>query len=195
MLFKQPRPAVPVAHQSNSGEWWTPAEPYPGMARAVMNRIDLDPASCAGANENIRALTFYDAHTNGLAHVWFGCIWLNPPYTRGGMGSMQARFIKKLMEEWKASRVEQAIVLLNANSIASGWFTPLHDFPMCIKRSPRIEFIPATERQIKNPERPGNDNVFVYLGPNVRAFVETFKAIGPVFMPANGQCALCGRAP
>jgi ParB family chromosome partitioning protein len=190
MLFKQPHTTVPVAHQSNSSEWWTPAL-YSGMARTVMGRIDLDPASCAEANLNICAARFFDIDINGLLQAWRGCVWLNPPYTRGGIGSMQAHFIKKLMEEWEAEHVEQAIVLLNANSIAAGWFTPLHDFPMCIKRSPRIEFIPATKRQIKNPERPGNDNVFVYLGPNAGAFVEVFKPIGPVYIPVNRQCAQC----
>jgi hypothetical protein len=89
------------------------------------------------------------------------------------------------VDEWKARHIEQAIVLLNANSIAAKWFTPLHDFPMCIRRSPRIEFIPATERQIVNPESPGNDNVFVYLGPNIGAFIETFETVGPVFTRAK----------
>jgi hypothetical protein len=147
-----------------------------------MRSIDLDPASCAGANENIRATQFYDIHMDGLVQVWFGCIWMNPPYARSGI---QGKFVQKMIDEWKAGRVEQAIVLLNANSIASTWFTPLHDFPMCIKRSPRIEFIPATERQIVNPKRPGNDNVFVYLGPRIDAFVEIFETIGPVFTRAK----------
>jgi ParB family chromosome partitioning protein len=176
MLFKQPQFTIPVSHQSGSSEWWTPPL-YADKAREVMGRIDLDPASCAGANENIRATQFYDISTNGLVQIWFGCIWMNPPYTRSGI---QGKFVQKLMDEYKADRVEQAIVLLNANSIASTWFTPLHDFPMCIKRSPRIEFIPAIERQIEDPKHPGNDNVFVYLGPNIDRFVKIFEAVGPV---------------
>jgi ParB family transcriptional regulator, chromosome partitioning protein len=188
MLFKQPRVTIPVAHQSASGEWWTPA-PYADMARAVMGRIDLDPASCAEANLNIRATQYFDIAMNGLTQSWFGCIWLNPPYTREGT---QRHFVKKLFEEWNAGCIEQAIVLLNANSIGSSWFDPLEAFPTCIKRSPRIRFIPATERQIENPKRPGNDNVFVYLGPNVGAFIKIFEAIGRLYLPANRQCPQCG---
>jgi hypothetical protein len=180
MLFKQPQVAIPVSHQSGSSEWWTPPQ-YADMARKVMGGIDLDPASCAGANENIRATQFYNICMDGLVLVWFGCIWLNPPYTRGGTGSAQARFIKKMMGEWKAERIEQTIVLLNANSIASGWFTPLHDFPIYIKRSPRIEFIPATESPNRKSRTSRQRQRIRLSRTNISTFVETFKTIGPVF--------------
>jgi ParB family chromosome partitioning protein len=78
MLFKQPQVTIAVSHQSGSSEWWPPPL-YADMARRVMGRIDLDPASCAGANENISATQFYDVHTDGLAHDWFGRVFLNPP--------------------------------------------------------------------------------------------------------------------
>lgn len=50
---------------------------------ATMVGIDLAPASNAQANKVVKATTFFDAESNGLAQKWFGRVFLNPPYTRG----------------------------------------------------------------------------------------------------------------
>jgi DNA N-6-adenine-methyltransferase (Dam) len=87
------------------------------IARACMGGIDLDPASCALANETVKAATFYDTRRNGLKRPWFGRVWLNPPY-----GRFSAPFVAKVVEELKAGRISQALILLNVNHIANGWF-------------------------------------------------------------------------
>ena len=51
-------------------------------ARTTMGSIDLDPASNSQANKVVKAATFFDAESNGLAQKWFGRMFLNPLYTR-----------------------------------------------------------------------------------------------------------------
>lgn len=108
-----------VAYNSGNNEWYTPME-YIEAAKRVMGVIDLDPASCAIANEAIGATRYYDAEANGLEHPWEGRVWLNPPYSSDLIG----HFCKKLVGEFTAGRTLEAIVLVN-NATETGWFSTL----------------------------------------------------------------------
>ncbi len=65
-------------HSNRSAEWWTPRD-YADAAHEVMGGIDLDPFSCAEANQVIRALLYFDKSDDGLAHPWSGNVFVNPP--------------------------------------------------------------------------------------------------------------------
>ena len=65
-------------HSSASVEHYTPAG-IVDLARSLMGGIDLDPASCAKANEIIKAARYFTEEMDGLAQDWRGSIWLNPP--------------------------------------------------------------------------------------------------------------------
>lgn len=84
----QPVPDVSFAHTSESVEHFTPYDVAAAATVALGGAIDLDPASCARANEYIEATTYYDAASNGLAHEWSGTVFLNPP---GGLCDGQGR--------------------------------------------------------------------------------------------------------
>jgi len=102
--------ATPPTEEMDSNEWYTPS--YILMpARKALGSIDLDPASCATANEVVKATTYYDKAANGLLHPWRGNVWLNPPY------SDPLPWIEKLLSEYMAGQVITALVLVNtANS-------------------------------------------------------------------------------
>ena len=71
---------------SESFEWWTPS-PYVEAARQVLGAIDLDPASCARANETVKAAGFFDIDADGVTQDWPGRVFMNPPSSgavRGG---------------------------------------------------------------------------------------------------------------
>jgi len=105
--------------------------------RAAMTSIDLDPASCEAANATIKATAFFDEKQDGLQHDWIGNIWLNAPW-----GKFHPLFIRKLVAEYHAGRVKQAVIILKTTHVATGWFveaTKSLDFYACNPKS-RINY-------------------------------------------------------
>lgn len=119
-------------HSSESNEHYTPPQ-IVEAARATMGGIDLDPASCALANEVVRAT--YHLEEDGLSWQYMLYktpmrVFLNPPggllvretfepvkeRANGRKGlrvqdciSSQAVWWSKLVQEWTIGNVEQAI--------------------------------------------------------------------------------------
>ena len=162
-----------ILHSSDSNEWYTPAR-YADLAKKVMGDIDLDPASCIAANQSIQAKRIFDIEDDGFSRNWSGRVWLNPPYGRGEEGSNQAAWSKKLIDEYKAGRVSEGMLLVNA-ATGNKWFADLWEFPICFVDH-RIRFISPRG----DYSQPTHSNVIVYLGSNEGRFVELFSEIGTV---------------
>lgn len=167
----------PANHQlinaSTNNEWYTPA-PFIEAARAVMGRIDLDPASCDYANRTVQAAVFYSQEDDGLSSEWHGNVWLNPPYGRDEGESNQAVWSRRLMDEYAAGRVKQAILLVNAVP-GNGWFVPLKRFPICFPDA-RIRFY----NEETEAGQPTHSNALIYFGPNRDQFEAVFSQFGAV---------------
>lgn len=161
-------------------DWHTPPE-YLQRVRQVFDRgIDLDPASSPAANRTVQARRFLTPAQDGLAHEWRALtVFLNPPYGRkyGRTGPYNMPlWVSKLIEQFDAGNIEQAILLCNANTGAS-WFKPLFRFPICFVER-RIHFI---DGRTGLPQKdPMYDQVFVYLGPFVPRFIQAFSGIGTI---------------
>lgn len=108
-----------LRNNSGNSEWYTP-QIYANAAREVMGGIDIDPCSCADANRVVKATTFFDEHQDGFAKEWHGRLYTNPPYGEGTID----KFSEKLLAEFYAERVKQAIVLVN-NCTETKWFQRL----------------------------------------------------------------------
>lgn len=172
-----------VKHVDISVEWYTPSS-IVEAARRVLGTIDLDPASCAPANQTVKATRYFAKEDNGLEHVWYGSVWLNPPFgtirTEYDGSVWQGRsvaniWIQKLIHEYNAHRVKQAILLIKADC-KQNWFKPLWDYPLCFAWD-RVYF--NRPNNIK-PEKMQFGTAFVYFGQNEAKFIEEFKKIGPV---------------
>ena len=160
---------------SNSNEWYTPAL-YVDAARKLMGGIDLDPASCAQANEIVNASTFYTKEDDGFSKAWSGRVWMNPPYGVVDGVSNVSRWSSKLIESYKSGEVTSAVFLLNALTSAS-WFEPLFDHSICFVRR-RIRFISPSGKK----NSPPHGNVIVYLGKDVAGFVDCFTQFGRIVL-------------
>lgn len=162
-------------HSSESAEWYTPHRVLE-LARETLGGFDLDPASTATVNrERVRAGAFFTREDDGLSREWFGRVWLNPPYGRGeGNRSNQDIWTAKLVDEYRAGRVEAGIVLVNA-AIGTSWFARLWDFPICFPDR-RLRF----ESPGGGKTAPPNGNALVYFGPNPTRFAEVFAPIGAI---------------
>jgi len=171
-------------HSSETVEHYTPLY-IVDAARRVLGGIDLDPASCAMAQDLIKAEVWYGENSSdgedGLEEPWGGRVFLNPPGGRVsekglGTSSNAALWWAKLASEWQAGEVEAAIfvgftleILRSAQALDVP--QPL-DFPICVPKS-RIKFdTPVYSDQGEPYQReasssPTHANVIVYLPPRV----------------------------
>lgn len=171
---ERPPGSPPVPHVSrNSGEneWYTPVQ-YIAAARQVMGSIDLDPASSDVANRTVQAARCYTKENNGLAQEWAGRVWMNPPYAT----PLITHFCEKMVTEFGAGRVAEAIVLVN-NATETRWFQGM------ARRAAAVCF-PASRVRFLDPEgntgQPLQGQAILYFGPNDDAFQDAFAGFGVV---------------
>lgn len=167
-----PKVAPPhVSFNSGNNEWYTPAE-YVDAARAVMGRIDLDPASSAAANEVVQAERFFTVEDDGLKQPWSGSVWMNPPYGR----PLIDQFCAKLAEEYAAHNVNEACVLVN-NATETGWFHALAEVAaaVCFPRH-RIRYWQPNKATLT----PLQGQAVLYLGSDVDKFSREFVNLGVI---------------
>lgn len=159
------------AHGTGDNEWYTPAA-YIEAAREVMGGIDLDPASSSAANRVVRAARFLSISDDGLTQEWRGKVWLNPPYTQPDI----QRFMQKLIDEFSAGRVGEAIALTH-NYTDTAWFhlTSSAANGICFTRG-RIAFEAPDGRKAA----PTQGQAFFYFGPNFAKFAEVFGRFGSI---------------
>ena len=166
---------------TSGNEWYTPPI-YTQAARRVMGAIDLDPASCAKANEFVQATRYYTKEDNGLTLPWRGRIYLNPPFGRTvmGRGSNLKHFCNKLESEYQVGNIEQAVLLVPANT-ATSWFVPLWN---------RQIFFPF--KRIRFLESDGSPSYgqsfstcFVYYGQAGEQFATIFGQFGHIVSPST----------
>jgi len=159
-----------VTNNSGENEWYTPAV-YLDAARHVMGGIDLDPASCALANETVRAAQYFTKEDSGLSHRWDGAVWLNPPYAQPLIG----QFVDKLRLE--LPNIDAAITLTN-NATETTWGQSLiHHCQVICFPAGRIKFIDKTGAKSGAPLQ---GQMICYFGADVDSFTSAFCGFGQI---------------
>lgn len=161
---------VSVLANSGEVEWYTPGD-YIELARKVMGSIDTDPASNDVANETVKAAVYHTIDNCGLEKEWHGNVWLNPPYATKVVDS----FIAKLIEEYKAGRTRQAVLLVN-NATDTKWFADAVSAASvaCFKTG-RIAFINTDGNAVRGAAQ---GQIFLYFGAKKKTFINAFKTVG-----------------
>jgi ParB family chromosome partitioning protein len=155
-----------VHFSSQSCEWYSPAV-IVDRVQAVMGKIDLDPCSNSRETPSVPAATHYTAEDDGLAQEWRGKVYMNPPY-----GDVIGDWVRRLVGEYEAGRVSEAVALLPARTDTQ-WFRTLKQYPRCFVWG-RLRF-------------SGMDNsapfpsMVVYLGKATMTFAEVFSDIGDTY--------------
>lgn len=160
-----------VANNSGDNEWYTP-KPYIEAARAVMGRIDVDPASSKEANKIVQADAIFTAEDNGLKRDWTGKLWMNPPYETALVG----KFIEKLAASVESGSVTEALVLVN-NATETRWFARLASVSAAF-------CFPVGRVKFWHPRKKGatplQGQAVAYIGNHKARFVENFRQFGTV---------------
>lgn len=170
--------------EKEADHWQTPAR-FIEAARLTMGSIDLDPASCASANERVKAKYYFTEQDNGLTHQWFGNIWMNPPF------SLNDKFMPYLVSEYKSGRVKQACVISFA-STETEWYRCLVEYPICYL-FPRVNYIKPLG--IKESSGAPKASSVAYLGPDIARFAQVFGRYGYIMVPysVTAKCDICGK--
>lgn len=157
-------------HSSKTSEHFTPLD-IVDRARRLLGGFDLDPASCAAANERVLAQRFLGVDQDGLSRRWAGRVFLNPPggklkkvgkrwvTLRDGPGESSMRvWWEKLSLEYDAGRVTSAFFVgftLEILRTSQSCAIPVQAFPRCYPAA-RLAF---------GGDQPTHANVLVYLPP------------------------------
>lgn len=154
---------------TGNNQWFTPADVIE-RARAVLGCIDLDPASHIRAQQIVKAGDFFTEEDDGLAKVWGGNVWLNPPYAQPAIG----HFVDKLIEETASGRVGAAIMLTH-NYTDTAWFQKAANAAtaICFTRG-RVRFV-SPDGELAAPTQ---GQAFFYFGPHPAAFASGFAGVG-----------------
>jgi len=131
-----------------------------------MEVIDLDPCSNSADSPNVPAQKHYTKSDDGLAREWHGRIYMNPPYGRD-----INTWVEKLIDEYDAGRVTEAIALVPSRTDTK-WWGHFADFPVCFLRG-RLKFGDMKDGA------PFPSAIF-YMGPNIGEFYYAFKDIGEI---------------
>lgn len=196
-------PAALVA--SGTAEWYSPPE-LVEPARAVFGGFDLDPASCAVANERIRAARIFTVAEDGLDRPWDvdgrpSRVWLNPPSKKGEESA--AEWWCALAREFMAGRVRcAAFVVFNLSTVqvalaaarAAGlpppqWgarVEPARRIPYL--KSARSLALPGIDAALERGKSPAHPSAVVLLSdePELHAaWRVAYASLGEVLPPAR----------
>jgi ParB family chromosome partitioning protein len=169
-----PQTTRQLLSQSDQNDWRTPRK-FLDAARAVMDGIDLDPATSIEANETVKAKKIYVQADNGLVQPWKGRVWLNPPY--GGDARL---FVDRLLKEYQVGNVTAACCLINSHPTETKWFQQLFDYTICFVAG-RIDF-GGPSRAVSSTSTHGS--AVAYLGGEVDKFKAHFSQFGSVVKKA-----------
>lgn len=174
-----------IQHSSQTNDHYTPIEYVEAVRELFDGNIDLDPATAREVNEKtIRAKNICTIDDDGLSKEWHGSVYLNPP--GGIINRRSSMFIwyNKLVSEYQAGRVNQAIFLgfnleilkTSQSEDSKAW---IGSFPICFPKQ-RISF---WDKNFKPQKSPSHPNLLAYLpkdNESIEKFVNIFSKFGAI---------------
>jgi ParB family chromosome partitioning protein len=146
--------------------------------RRVLGAIDCDPATCAEAQETVKADTYYTREDDGLNRPWVGRVWVNPPYSKG----LLHPFILALFRELHAGRCTEAICLTNNATETAAIQALLRGCQCVCLITARIAF---TGPGLDGSTGGYQGQILTYFGPRAGRFMRVMSEIGVCFVPGQ----------
>lgn len=177
-------------HSNASPDWYTPVYIL-DKVRHTLGSIDIDPCSCAVANEVVRASGYFCEDMNGLEFSWTGNAFVNPPskcsYCVGRcVCKLPKRFMAKMFHEYYEHDLDAGIYLgFNLGQLKyleDVWYDSDH-VRFVIPRK-RIKFWKPNESK----HNPTQDNFIMLLTSDIKIitrFDHNFSDIGSLYGPLS----------
>ena len=105
-----------LATSSAWDSWSTPQSVLDLLYGVVGGGFDLDPCSLGRGVGRVDARRHFNRHDDGLAHQWFGNVYMNPPYGRVLVG-----WVTKAAIEVRQGRADLVIGLVPARTDTLWW--------------------------------------------------------------------------
>jgi hypothetical protein len=136
----------------------------------LMGAIDLDPCSNSKTEPDIPAKLHFTLEEDALEKTWGPKkrrVFMNPPSRTTG------KWISKLCHEYEAGNVGEAVIFLRA-VVDSDWWQSLASYPVC--------FLQRRLRLASHNRNATFPLAVVYIGRNIKGFVEAFSDIGTIYI-------------
>jgi phage N-6-adenine-methyltransferase len=127
--------------------------------RDLVEGFDLDPFSCARANEIVQAKTFWTKSDDAFSKDWFQYEnkWINPPYSKGNIERAAEMVLS-------CCHVGNSFLLTNSNT-SSAWYLDAQDYSTAILTfNHRIEFSNPKNDQFKKTSGNDTSQTLFYFG-------------------------------
>ena len=158
-------------------DWYTPPAIIE-LVREVLGEIGLDPASAEVPQQWIKATRYFCS--GGEYEDWKApTVFCNPPYGKTALGSNQAFWSWRMVNQFKLGFFQQGVLLINSTH-GYKWYEELWTrYPVCLARE-RIRFV-KPDGTVGGQAKRGQ--TFVYFGQSPLQFVHAFKRLGRVLLP------------
>ena len=142
--------------------WNTPTD-FVGDVLKFFGTVDLDPCCNDVNNPNVPALNYFTEETNGLAHDWYGKVFMNHPY------SDSKTWVPYAALQYELGNTEEMVLLIKLD-VSTKWWKSVAKYPW-IAINKRMRFGDVTGAA-------PFQSAIVYLGEDLDRFNKVFGKYG-----------------
>ena len=152
---------------NRTDKWNTPIQFVADVVK-FFGTIDLDPCCNDRNNPNVPALKYYTESDNGLAHDWYGIVFMNHPY------SNSKEWVPYAASQYESGNAEELVLLIKVD-VSTRWWQSINKYSWIAVNS-RMKF---GNGKGAAPFQSG----IIYLGKNLDRFNEVFGKYGTLYEP------------
>ena len=152
-----------TATTGNRKDTWNTPTDFVGDVLKFFGTVDLDPCCNDVNNPNVPALNYFTEETNGLAHDWYGKVFMNHPY------SDSKTWVPYAALQYEMGNTEEMVLLIKLD-VSTKWWKSVAKYPW-IAINKRMRFGDGTGAA-------PFQSAIVYLGEDLDRFNKVFGKYG-----------------
>ena len=157
-----------TATTGNRTDKWNTPKDFVADVVNFFGTIDLDPCSNSEGEPNVPALNYYTEKTNGLAHDWYGKVFMNHPY------SNSKEWVPYAALQYESGNADELVLLIKLD-VSTKWWRSVSQYSWI-----------AINKRMKFGNGRGAapfQSAIVYLGKDLDRFNNVFGKYGTLYVP------------